>query len=141
MAILGGVLGIVSAATGLLGVGAQVQAGRVKAREAELTAQVQETAATQREADRKQQLAQAMATANAQAGSAGIAALEGIPLTILQQSIDNEQTATERDLFNTRISSLTTRARGQSARTQSQVGAASSLLQTDSRAVQLKPEA
>jgi len=130
----------ISAATSLLGVGVQVSAGRTKARESELSAKIQETAATQREADRKDRLASALATANAQAGASGIEAFEGSPLTILQESIRAEETATERDQFNTRISALTTRARGQTARTASQVGAATSLLQGGSRTAQLIPE-
>lgn len=132
---------VVGAAGTLLSAGAQVKAGRERAREAELSAQIAETAAIQREGDRKEALAKAMATANAQAGASGIAAFEGSPLTILQQSIENEQTATERDLFNTRISALTTRSRGRSAQTAGQLGAASSLLKGASRTAQLTPEA
>ena len=131
---------VASVAGTLLSAGTQIKAGRAAAHEAELSAQTAEVAATQRESDRKERLAKAMATANAQAGAAGIAAFEGSPLTILQQSIENEQTATERDRFNTRISALTTRARGQSAKTSSQLGAASSLLQGGSRTAQLVPE-
>ena len=81
-----------------------------------------------------------MATANAQAGASGIAAFEGSPLTILQQSIENEQTATERDVFNNRIQTLTTRARGRTAQQAAQMGAASSLLKGASTAAQLMPE-
>ena len=125
----------------LLSAGAQVSAGKQTARESELSAQTAEVAATQRETDRKERLAQAMATANAQAGAAGIAAFEGSPLTILQQSIENEQTATERDQFNTRISALTTRARGKSAQGIARIGAASTLLTGGATAAQLIPEA
>lgn len=124
----------------LLSAGSQIKAGKASAKEAELSAQTAEIGAIQRETDRKERLATAMATANAQAGAAGIAAFEGSPLTILQQSIENEQTATERDQFNTRISALTTRARGQSAKTQSRIGAASSLLKGGARTAQLIPE-
>ena len=131
---------IASLAGTLLSAGAQVSAGKAEVREAEITAKTQELAATQREGDRKERLARAMATANAQAGASGIAAFEGSPLTILQQSIENEQTATERDSFNTRISALTTRARGKSAQSQAQIGAAGSLLKGASSAVQLIPE-
>ncbi len=125
------------AATTLLSVGSKVQAGRQAVREAEITAQTQELAATQREVDRKERLATAMATANANAGASGIAAFEGSPLTILQQSIEAEQTATERDAFNTRIGALTTRARGQSAQSQTRLSAAGSLLQGGSNIAQL----
>ena len=124
----------------LLSAGSQMAAGKAASAEAELSAQTAELGATQREAGRKERLAQAMATANAQAGAAGIAAFEGSPLTILQQSIENEQTATERDQFNTRISALTTRARGKTAKRGAQVGAASSLLKGGSTIAQLVPE-
>ena len=124
----------------LLSAGAQVSAGKQSVRESELSAQTAEVAATQRETDRKERLAQAMATANAQAGAAGIAAFEGSPLTILQQSIENEQTATERDQFNTRISVLGARARGKSAQGIARIGAASTLLTGGARTAQLIPE-
>ena len=132
---------VASVAGTLLSAGAQIKAGRDAAHEAELSAQTAELGATQREGDRKERLAKAIATANAQAGAAGIAAFEGSPLTVLEQSIENEQTATERDQFNTRISALTTRARGQAAKTTGQLGAASSLLKGGAKAAQLVPEA
>jgi len=131
---------VASAAGTLLSAGAQVKAGRDAASEAELSAKTAELGATQRETDRKERLAQALATANAQAGAAGIAAFEGSPLTILQQSIENEETASERDAFNTRISALTTRARGQTAKRMGQIGGASSLLKGGATAAQLIPE-
>ena len=124
-------------ATSLLSAGTQVQAGRQAVKESELTAQTQELAASQREVDRKERLATAMATANANAGASGIAAFEGSPLTILQQSIEAEQTGTERDAFNTRIGALTTRARGKSAQSQARLSAAGSLLQGGSNIAQL----
>jgi hypothetical protein len=125
------------AATSLLSAGTQIQAGRQAVKESELTAQTQELAASQREVDRKERLATAMATANANAGASGIAAFEGSPLTILQQSIEAEQTATERDAFNARIGALTTRARGKSAQSQARLSAAGSLLQGGSNIAQL----
>ena len=129
----------IPAVISLIGVAAQVSAGRQSAKESELSAQIQETAATGREADRKERLASALATANANAGASGIAAFEGSPLTILQTSIEAEETATERDQFNTRISALTTRARGQAAKRSAQIGAFTSLLSAGSSAAQLKP--
>ena len=131
---------ITAVAGTLLSAGTQVKAGKDAARDAELSAQTEELAATQREGDRKERLAKAMATANAQAGASGIAAFEGSPLTILQESIKNEQTSTERDQFNARISALTTRARGQGAKTTAQIGAASTLLKGSTTAAQLVPE-
>ena len=130
----------IPAVISLIGIAAQVSAGRQAAKESELSAQIQETAATQREADRKERLASAMATANANAGAAGIAAFEGSPLTILQTSIEAEETATERDFFNTRISALTTRARGKSAQRGANIGAATTLVKSASTTAQLTPE-
>ena len=132
---------IASTAGTLLSVAGQLQAGKSAAKESELTAQTQELAATGREADRKNRLAEALATANAQAGASGIRAFEGSPLTILQQSIENEETSTERDMFNTRIGALTTRARGQTAKRAGQIGAATSLIKGGVQAAQLIPEA
>jgi len=131
---------IMAGGSTLLSAGSQISAGKTAAKEAELSAQTAELGATQREADRKERLAQAMATANAQAGASGIAAFEGSPLTILQESIKAEETATERDMFNTRIQTLTTRARGQTAKRSAQVGAATSLLKGGSNVAQLMPE-
>lgn len=130
----------IPAVLSLLSVGAQVKAGRTAVKESEQAAQIQETAATQREADRKERLASAMATANASAGARGIAAFEGSPLTILQTSIEAEETATERDRFNTRIGASVTRARGRTARTAANIGAARSLIQGTSQTAQLIPE-
>ena len=127
-------------ATTLISTAQQVSAGRTAAKEAEISAQIGEVAATQREVDRKDRLAQAMATANAQAGASGIAAFEGSPLTILQESIQAEETATERDQFNTRIAALSTKARGQTAKRAGQLGAATSLLKGGSDVLQLIPE-
>jgi hypothetical protein len=127
-------------ASSLMAVGSQVSAGRQAVRESKVTAQIEETAATQRELDRKERLAKALATANAQAGAAGIMAFEGSPLTILNQSIENEQTATERDVFNTRISTLVGRARADNAKSQANIGAATSLLKGGVEAAQLMPE-
>ena len=129
-----------AAASTLLAASSQRTAGKTAAKEAELSAQTAELGATQRETDRKERLARAMATANAQAGAAGIRALEGSPLTILQESIKNEETATERDRFNTRISALTTRAKGQTAQRAGRIGAVTSLLQGGSKVAQLVPE-
>ena len=139
MAFAAAALPYIAAAGTLVSVGSQVSAGRTARKEAELSAQIEETAATQREADRKERLAKAIATANAQSGAAGIMAFEGSPLTVLNQSIENEQTATERDIFNTRISTLAGRARGRNAQGQATLSAASSLLQGGSQAAQLIP--
>ena len=88
-------------------------AGRQAAREAEIVAKQEELGAIQREADRKARLSEALATQNANIGASGIAAFEGSPLTVLEESIKAEETATERDLYMTRLSAMSTRAKGQ----------------------------
>jgi hypothetical protein len=128
---------LMMAAGTLMSADAQMTAGNIAAEEAELGAKIQETAATQREADRKTALADAMATANAQAAAGGVAAFEGSPLTILNESIRAEETATERDVFNTRISALTERARGKNAQFQGKAGAFSTLLKGGGQAAAL----
>jgi hypothetical protein len=103
-------------------------AGEIAQREAEVIAKQEELGAIQREADRKGRLAEALATQTAQAGASGIAAFEGSPLTILGESIKAEETATERDIFQTRLSALTTRAKGRVAKSISESRAGLSLL-------------
>jgi len=88
-------------------------AGRQAAREAEIVASQEELGAIQREADRKARLSEALATQSATVGASGIAAFEGSPLTVLEESIKAEETATERDIFQTRLSAMATRAKGQ----------------------------
>ena len=88
-------------------------AGRQAAREAEIVAKQEEVGAIQREADRKARLSEALATQSATVGASGIAAFEGSPLTILEESIKAEETATERDIYMTRLSAMSTRAKGQ----------------------------
>jgi len=134
------VAGFAAVATSLLSAGAQRKAGQVQAQEAELSAQLEETAATQREVDRKGALARALATANAQSGAAGIRAFEGSPLTIIEESIRAEETATKRDVFNTRIAALVRRAGGRSARRAGNIGALTSLVKAGTQAAALTPE-
>ena len=125
------------AGSSLLSAGSQIKAGKAAASEAEITARTQELAGTQREADRKNRLAEALATANAQSAAAGIKAFEGSPLTIMQEGIKSEETATERDAFNTRLSALTTRSKGQNAKSASKISALTSLMKGGSNAAEL----
>ena len=91
--------------------------------ESNLQAEQQELGAKQREADRKERLAVALASQNAMAGAGGIAAFEGSPLTIMKEDVRREKQATARDVFSTQLETMTTRARAkvakQSARGQS----------------------
>ena len=88
-------------------------AGRQAAADAEVVAKQEELGAIQREADRKARLSESLATQNANVGASGIAAFEGSPLTVLEESIKTEATATERDAYMTRLSAMSTRAKGQ----------------------------
>ena len=78
--------------------------------QAEVAAKSQELAMTQREADRKDRLASALATQNAMSGARGVAAFEGSPLAVLEDSIRREETATERDKFSTEMEALAIRS-------------------------------
>tara|TARA_R110002096_G_C14628980_1_gene724744 strand:- start:498 stop:896 length:399 start_codon:yes stop_codon:yes gene_type:complete len=80
--------------------------------ESNLKAEQQELGAKQREADRKERLAVALASQNAMAGSGGIAAFEGSPLTIMKEDFRREKQATEQDAFSTKIEAMTSRSRG-----------------------------
>ena len=83
--------------------------------ESRLNAKQTELAATQREADRKGRLADALASQNASAGARNVAAFEGSPLTILNADLEAEKVATQRDKFSAELSSFTSRARGRVA--------------------------
>ena len=104
----------------LLQFGSGIVAGNAAKNEAELTAKQlgveaegEKVGAIQREADRKNRLAAAMASQIAGAGAKGVAAFEGSPLSVLQEDIKTEETATQRDLFNTRMGVLSKRASAQ----------------------------
>jgi hypothetical protein len=97
--------------------------------ESKVVAEQEELGAKQREADRKERLSIALASQNASAGAGGIAAFEGSPLSVMKEDIRREKTATERDVFGSKMASLTARARGnvqsKSLRSQSLLTAAS----------------
>ena len=107
MAIAGVAL---SAGSSLLQFSQQKSAAKVQAFEAETQATAEELGAQQREADRKSRLADALASQNARAGAAGIAAFEGSPLAILEADIEAERVATERDVFQTELRTRALRA-------------------------------
>ena len=104
------------------------ESGRITAQESRIAAGQIELGAVQREADRKDRLAKAMASQNAAAGAKGIAAFEGSPLSILEADIRAEETATERDIFQTNLAALTTRVRGQIAKSSAARGATIGLI-------------
>ena len=126
-------LGIATAAAATAGSSAlsaaqQSSAGRIRQQEAETAAQQEELSATQREADRKGRLAEALASQNAAAAAGGVASFEGSPLSILQQDVAREERATGRDVMQTRLAAGTQRARGRVARSLGRGQAGLSLL-------------
>ena len=116
------------AGSSLLSFTQQRSAGKIAQREAEVGAKSEELAAIAREGDRKERLAGALATQTARAGAGGISAFEGSPLSVLQESITAEETATERDVFQSRLSALTTRTRGKVAKSRATAGAVTGLI-------------
>lgn len=102
--------------------------GKIQRGEAEVAAKSEEAAGVQREADRKAQLAEALASQNAAAGTAGIAAFEGSPLSVMQEDVRRESVATERDVFQTKLKSLTLRSRGKIAERTAKAGATLGLI-------------
>lgn len=111
-----------------------IQFGQQKAQadialgESKVQAEQEELAAKQRETDRKERLSIALASQNAQAGVGGIAAFEGSPLTVMKEDIRREKVATERDLFQSNLSSMTLRSRGKIAQKQGRTVATIGLL-------------
>lgn len=80
--------------------------------ESKVAAEQEDLGAKQREADRKERLSIALASQNSSAGARGIAAFEGSPLTILKEDIHRESIATKRDVFSSKLASLTAKTRG-----------------------------
>jgi hypothetical protein len=87
----------------LLQAGGTVKAGKEEAYRLELEGKQDQIATTAREADRKRELAKALASQNALAGARGIAAFEGSPLAIMQEDMAQEVKATERDWFEQKL--------------------------------------
>ena len=121
----------------LLSFNQQRAAGDIAKGESRVQARQAELGATQREADRKGRLAEALASQNASAGARGIAAFEGSPLAILEADIEREEVATERDKFSTDLEVLTTKSRGSIARRQARTSANIGLLKSGSQFKQL----
>jgi hypothetical protein len=103
--------------------GLQKDIGKIQRGEAEVAAKSEEAAGVQREVDRKAQLSEALASQNAAAGTAGIAAFEGSPLSVMQEDVRRESVATERDVFQTKLKALTLRSRGKIAERTAKAGA------------------
>ena len=103
--------------------GASRAQGSIARGEAEVAAEQEEAAGVSREADRKERLAEALASQNASAGAGGIAAFEGSPLSVMKEDIRKESQATDRDVFQTKLRSMTLRAGGKVAERQAKTAA------------------
>lgn len=103
--------------------GLQRAQGSIARGESEVAAQAEEAAGVTRESDRKNRLAEALASQNASAGASGIAAFEGSPLSVMKEDIRREKTATTRDIFQTKLRAMTLRSRGKIAERQAKTGA------------------
>lgn len=122
-------MAVAAGGAALLGASQTVSAGRITKLEAETDAVQIETAAAQREADRKEALARATASQAAAAGAGGIL-FSGSPLTILEEDRRRQEEATERDVLQTRIAAGASRARGRIALKQARGKAIAGLLKT-----------
>ena len=116
------------AAASLLQFSQQMSAGRIAKIEGETEAKQIELATLQREVDRKESLARAMASQIAESGAKGISAFEGSPLTILQADIQAAEEAQRRDVAQSKIAAMTARARGSAAKRYGQIGAITNLI-------------
>tara|TARA_R110002096_G_scaffold394485_1_gene589786 strand:- start:509 stop:904 length:396 start_codon:yes stop_codon:yes gene_type:complete len=103
--------------------GMQRAQGSIARGQSEVAAQAEEAAGVSRESDRKGRLAEALAAQNASAGTSGIAAFEGSPLSVMKEDVRREKVATERDAFQTKLKSMTLRAGGKIAERQAKSGA------------------
>ena len=120
---------ILMTAASLASAGAKETQSKIEQGQAEVAASQEELRLTQREADRKDRLASKLASQNAMAGARGIAAFEGSPLAIVEDSIQREQTATERDRFQTNLTALAIRSGAKIKRKLSQANTQLGLLQ------------
>ena len=124
---------VLALGSSLMGAAASERQSSLEADQAEVAATQQELQVTQREADRKDRLATSLATQNALAGAKGIAAFEGSPLTIMEDSMERERVATERDIFSTKLGALATRSTAKAKRRASQVSTGIGLVQRGSQ--------
>lgn len=117
---------IIMAVSSLAGAAMKDTQAKVEQDQAEVAASQEELRLKQREADRKDRLASSIATQNAMAGAKGIAAFEGSPLAIIEDSIRRQEAASERDKFQTELGALSIRSgakiRRKLSRASTQVG-------------------
>ena len=126
------VAAIVAGAASLASFATKRSQAKIERGQAEVAAKQQELQVLQREADRKDRLAASISSQNALAGAKGISAFEGSPLTILNDSMTREATATGRDQFSTSLNVLAMRGSARNRQVFSNIGANLSLLQSAS---------
>ena len=110
----------------------QRSAGKIAKRQSEVDAKTLKLASTQREIERQERLADALASQNASSGARNIAAFEGSPLTIINEDIRRSTQASERDAFATSLETLTLKSKGKLADRIGTFRATSGLLKTAS---------
>lgn len=128
-----------TAGSSLLQFGQQRAAASAAEAEGKFAAKQEKLAATQRETDRKERLATAMASQTASAGARGVLAFEGSPLTILQEDIRKEEVATERDIFGSKLAAAQARLQGSNRAKALKSGATIGLLKDTSDLVKTLP--
>lgn len=123
-------------ALGVIGAGQTRSAGKIAEMEAKTEAAQIETAAAQREADRKERLARAVSSQMAAGGASGLT-FEGSPLSVLEEDVRREKEATQRDTLMAQVGAQSARARGKVARAQARGAAVLGLLKTGSDAAKM----
>jgi len=111
----------------LISANQQTQAGKIKRYESEVDAAQIETAASQREADRREALASAVSSQSAAAGASGIS-FEGSPLAILEEDLRLADEGSERDALMARLGADSAISRGKAAEASAKANAAMGLL-------------
>ena len=111
----------------LMSANQQQQAGKIKRYESEVDAAQIETAASQREADRRDALASAVSSQSASAGASGIS-FEGSPLAVLEEDLRLADEGSERDALMARLGASSAISRGKAAESAAQANAAMGLL-------------
>ena len=113
----------------LMSANQQQQAGKIKKYESEVDAAQIEAASSQREADRRDALATAIASQSAQAGASGIS-FEGSPLAVLEEDVRLADEGSERDALMSRLGAQSSISRGKAAESTAKANAAIGLLRT-----------
>jgi hypothetical protein len=105
-------------------------AGKIATRESKVKSKQIELESVQRESDRKERLADALASQIASSGSRNISSFEGSPLTILNEDIRREKQASGRQIFASNLESFTTLQRSRIGEKQRRFKTATGLLQS-----------